>query len=57
MSKQKQPKSQHKPDTGHKAVKTGHFKDHDLCGVNPLKQQFEPTPAEPVRQRARMAGV
>lgn len=28
----------------------------DLMGVNPLKQQFEPTPAAPMRQRYKMAG-
>lgn len=28
----------------------------DLAGVNPLKQQFEPTPAMPVRQHYKMAG-
>lgn len=32
------------------------FKDHDLCGVNPLKTQFEPTPAKPLPQRFQMAG-
>ena len=31
--------------------------DRNLAGVNPLKEQFEPTPAEPIRQRARMAGA
>ena len=33
------------------------FKDRSLMGVNPMKEQFEPTTAEPVRQRARMAGA
>jgi hypothetical protein len=33
------------------------FKDRNLMGVNPMKEQFEPTEAEPVRQRARMAGA
>lgn len=32
------------------------FKDHNLMGVNPLNQQFEPTDAQPIRQHARMAG-
>lgn len=32
------------------------FSDHNLAGVNPLKQQFEPAGAEPVRQRYAMAG-
>ena len=34
----------------------GKFVDRDLCGTNPKKEQFEPTPAEPVRQRYRMGG-
>jgi len=29
----------------------------NLMGVNPMKEQFAPTDAEPIRQRARMAGV
>lgn len=33
------------------------YVDRNLMGVSPLKEQFEPTPAEPVRQRARMAGA
>ena len=28
----------------------------DLAGVNPLDEQFEPTPEQPIRQHARMAG-
>jgi hypothetical protein len=35
----------------------GRFVDRNLAGVNPTKQQFEPTEAEPVRQHARMAGA
>ena len=34
----------------------GRFVDRDLRAVNPLKEQFEPTPAEPVRQHFKMAG-
>lgn len=34
----------------------GKFVDRNLMPVNPLKQQFEPTPAEPVRQQYKMAG-
>lgn len=34
----------------------GTFKDVDIAGTDPLKQQFEPTDAQPVRQHARMAG-
>lgn len=32
------------------------FSDRNLMGVNPLKEQFSPTPAEPVRARYKMAG-
>jgi len=35
----------------------GKYVDRDLCKMNPLKQQFEPTDAEPVRQHAKMAGA
>lgn len=35
----------------------GRFVDRNLMKVNPLKQQFEPTDAEPVRQHAKMAGA
>lgn len=31
--------------------------ERNLLPVNPKKQQFEPTPAQPVRQHARMAGT
>ncbi len=34
----------------------GNFVDRDLAKVNPSKEQFEPTDAEPVRQRFKMAG-
>ncbi len=32
------------------------YRDRNLVPVNPMKEQFEPTEAEPVRQHARMAG-
>lgn len=32
------------------------FKDRNLMNVNPMKEQFAPTPAQPIRQHARMAG-
>lgn len=42
------------------AAKSGYlhskFVDHKLAGVNPLKKQFEPTEASPVRQHFKMAG-
>lgn len=34
----------------------GRFVDRDLTKVSPLREQFEPTPAEPVRQHFKMAG-
>lgn len=30
--------------------------ERDLCAVNPLSQQFEPTPDSPIPQHKRMAG-
>lgn len=35
----------------------GKFVDRNLMKVNPLKEQFEPTDAEPVNQHKRMAGA
>lgn len=35
----------------------GRFVDRNLMGVNPAKQQFEPTDAEPVNQHKKMAGA
>lgn len=32
------------------------FKDRNLMGVDPLKEQFEPTESSPVRQHYKMAG-
>ena len=32
------------------------FKDINIMKTDPMKEQFEPTEAEPIRQRARMAG-
>lgn len=37
-------------------VPQGKPKERDLCAINPLKQQFEPTPESPVPQRFKMAG-
>ncbi len=33
------------------------FVDRNLIKVNPRKEQFAPTPAEPVNQHKRMAGA
>lgn len=34
----------------------GRFVDRKLTAVNPKKEQFAPTDAEPVRQRFKMGG-
>lgn len=34
----------------------GKYVDRPLMKVNPKKEQFAPTPAEPVRQHFKMAG-
>ena len=34
----------------------GKYVDRNLMKVNPKKEQFAPTPAEPVRLRYRMGG-
>jgi hypothetical protein len=53
MAKQKS-SSTAKP--GVKCPEGGCLKDLKLLKVNPKKQQFEPTPAEPYRQHFKMAG-
>ena len=45
-----------KPRPGQGMVTGGKFHDPGLMRVNPLRQQFEPTVAQPIRQRARMGG-
>ncbi len=52
MKKQATPAKGNAP----KAPKTPSFNDRKLCGTNPLKEQFEPTDAAPVRQHYKMAG-
>lgn len=44
------------PPVGTKSTPSNQFKDRNLVPVNPLKQQFEPTPANAVRQHKIMAG-
>jgi hypothetical protein len=34
----------------------GKFVSRNLMAVNPKREQFEPTPAEPVRQHYKLAG-
>lgn len=59
MAKQKQPNPTpaRAPRLPRGNDEGGRYVDRDLAGVNPTKQQFEPTEAEPVRQHARMAGA
>lgn len=40
----------------HTAPTPTRFNDRKLAPVNPAKEQFEPTPQAPVRQRYKMAG-
>lgn len=44
--------------SGQKSASYGTFKDRDLAKMSPEKAQeaLQPTPAEPVRMHARMAG-
>jgi len=53
--KSSQPKTSrgYRPPKGEALEK---YRDRNLMPVNPMKEQFEPTEAEPVRQHARMAG-
>lgn len=41
---------------GYRSGVPGKLQDRDLMKVDPKKEQFEPTAAEPVRQRYKMAG-
>ena len=52
----KQQKSPPKPAQKKISDEGGCFVPHKLASVNPLREQFEPTPAEPMRQRYKMAG-
>ena len=57
--KQKMSKS-YQSKSGYRSPKQtgtpGRFKDRDIAGTDPNKEQFAPTDAEPIRQHARMAG-
>lgn len=44
-------KDLHRPGEGQK------FRDRNLMGVSPLKEQFEPTDSDPIRQHKKMAGM
>lgn len=50
------PSSSKKPNPGCGMVVGGKFHDTKPHKVNPLREQFAPTEAQPIRQRARMAG-
>lgn len=56
MSKAMQKKSKSSGGACYPDAKSKPLKDHNLIGVNPLKQQFEPTSTESVRQHNAMAG-
>ena len=49
-------KSSRKPRPGQGMVTGGRLRDYNPMKVNPLREQFAPTSAQPIRQRARMAG-
>ena len=49
-------KSSRKPNPGQGMVTGGKFSAHNLMKTNPLREQFAPTTAQPIRQRARMGG-
>lgn len=54
MAKQSQsrnPRSFNTPQAPQKVV------DRNLMKINPKQEQFEPTPAMPMRQRQRMGGA
>lgn len=45
------------PKKSQKPAKSEKYADRNLAAISPKKQQFEPTPADPVRQHAKMAGA
>lgn len=54
QSKSSQPKQVKGPKVNDER---GRFVDRNLLAVDPKKEQFEPTPSEPVNQHKRMAGA
>lgn len=48
---------QSKQKSSPSSVKGGKLVDRNLLGVNPKKEQFEPTPAAPMNQHKKMAGA
>ena len=49
-------KAKSKSSHSNKSAKGERFVERNLVPVNPLREQFEPTPANPVRAHFRMAG-
>lgn len=47
--------TKHAPVINHREAPSK-IKERNLMGVSPLKQQFEPTESNPIRQHHRMAG-
>ena len=56
MATQSKPKQYQSPIKGSNDER-GRFVDRNLVKVDPKKEQFAPTAAEPVRQHQRMAGA
>ena len=51
-------KSGKKVDQARKGVQPGYrtFHDRNMIPINPMKEQFEPTEAEPIRRSLKQAG-
>ena len=49
-------KQSSKPRPGKGCVDGGRFHDYNPMKVDPKREQFAPTEAQPIRQRARMGG-
>ena len=56
MPKSYTPQKRPNPRTANTPKADTKFHDRNLAAVDPLKEQFEPTDAEPVRQHFKMAG-
>ncbi len=56
MSKQKTHKSSFHGKDFHTPKAATKITDHNLMSVSPLKEQFQPTEANPIRRRVKMAG-
>jgi hypothetical protein len=56
MKMGKSPKQAKSPKMPRGNDEGGRFVPRDLARIDPKREQFEPTDAEPVRQRFKMAG-